>query len=62
MRISVSLDEKEIRIAIAQYIANKTGGAFQPKFDYLPIETKSKQNYRSVWEQADIRVNTEYTQ
>lgn len=57
MRASISIDRNEIRIAIWEYIKNKTGLNIPP--EALHIETKSAQNYKAEWEQAEIRVKVE---
>lgn len=53
MQVSVSLDEKEIRRAIADYVEKQTRVSIQP--GDVKVEVKSKQNYRSEWEVAAIR-------
>jgi hypothetical protein len=54
MKLTVELQEEEIRKILADYINEKFAVDFLPK--EIPIEVKSKQNYRSVWEIADIRI------
>lgn len=54
MKLTVELDEGEIRTILTDYVNDKFGTAFEP--NDLPIEVKSKQNYRSEWERADIRI------
>lgn len=54
MKLTVELDENEIRKILTDHINNKFGTTFEPHL--LPIEVKSKQNYRSEWETANIRV------
>lgn len=56
MIIKVELDEKEIMKAIAEYISRKTNVEVSSKS--LCVEVKSKQNFKSEWEKAAIRVNT----
>jgi hypothetical protein len=55
MTLTIELKESEIRQALAEYLQHQFGIDVNPEF--LPIETKAKQNYRSEWETADIRVN-----
>jgi hypothetical protein len=57
MKATVKLNSAEIRQAISDYIAERAGLRLRP--DDLVVEVKSKQNYRSEWEQADIRVECE---
>lgn len=54
MKVAIKLDENDIREILASYINRTYSTAILPKD--LKIEVKSKQNYRSVWEQADIRL------
>lgn len=55
MQIRVTMIEVEIRQAIAIYLENKYGVSVQA--DDLHIEVKSKQNYKSEWELASIRLD-----
>jgi hypothetical protein len=57
MRVKISMTEEEIRFAIVEYIRNNFGVSVIP-FD-LQIEVKSKQNYKSEWEQAAIRLEAD---
>jgi len=57
MKVKISLNEKEIQEAIAKFIFDKFGVGVRAEDLY--IETKSKQNYRSEWEKAAIRVDCE---
>jgi hypothetical protein len=54
MKYIIEIDETEIREVLSRYIAEKTGVKFAA--DKVPIEVKSKQNYKSEWEAATIRV------
>jgi hypothetical protein len=54
MIVQIELTELEIRSALADFVADRLGIEFTP--EELPIETKSKQNYRSEWETAAIRI------
>jgi len=56
MQIKISMVEIEVRRAIADYIALHYGVHVNP--DDLVIEVKSKQNYKSEWENAAIRLET----
>jgi len=57
MKISVELDEFDIRRILTNYINNEYGTNISP--DKLYIEVKSKQNYKSEWEIATIRIKQE---
>lgn len=57
MKISVELNEDNIRGILANYLNNKFSINIKP--DQLHIEVKSKQNYKSEWEIADIRIKQE---
>jgi hypothetical protein len=57
MKLTVSLDEHEIRKILAEHLTNKFRVEFDPR--HPPIEVKSKQNYKSEWETATIRIQTE---
>jgi hypothetical protein len=54
MKISVHLTEEDIRRIISTYIVENFGVNIPP--DKLDIEVKSKQNYKSEWESAAIRL------
>lgn len=54
MQIVVELSEAEIRGILAEFI--NTNFNVEVKGADLPIESKSKQNYKSEWETAAIRV------
>lgn len=54
MVIKIELNETEIRNILAAYLNNEFG--LNISGEYLPIEVKSKQNFKSEWEQASIRV------
>lgn len=55
MQVAIMMVEQEIKEAIVTYINSKYGVTIDATF--LHIEVKSKQNYRSEWEKAAIRVN-----
>jgi hypothetical protein len=55
VKAKIELTEAEIMAAIQSYIASHTGIELSAKD--INIEVKSKQNYRSEWEQAAIRCN-----
>lgn len=53
MIVNVKMTEVEIRAAISAYVYDRSGVRVEAKD--VNVEVKSKQNYRSEWEQADIR-------
>lgn len=55
MQAHLELTKEEILQALAEYVERTTGVSIVA-FN-LTVETKSKQNYRSEWEQVEIRVN-----
>lgn len=57
MRIAIKLDENDIRQILAEYINRKYNTIL--KKEQLIIQVKSKQNYKSEWETADIRLEQE---
>lgn len=57
MIVHITLVENEIREAISQLIEKKYG--LEIPADQSHIETKSKQNFKSEWEQAAIRVDAD---
>jgi hypothetical protein len=54
MKVAVELDRNEIKKAIAKYVSQLY--SVDVETDLLVLEVKSKQNYRSEWEEADCRV------
>ena len=59
MKISVELTEENIRAILAEWINEKFYLSLSGSD--LHIEVKSKQNYKSEWELAHIRVKQEIT-
>lgn len=53
-QVKIEMAESEIRAALAAYVERHYGASVDPR--ELHVEVKSKQNYRSEWEKADIRV------
>jgi hypothetical protein len=53
MQAKIDLSSVDIQVAIKQYIQEKFG--FEEGDYELIIEVKSKQNYKSEWEQAEYR-------
>ena len=54
MKIRVELDEKILRMLVIGYLEERLG-SLSPKIDMIKIEVKSKQNYKSEWEEAEFR-------
>jgi hypothetical protein len=57
MKINITLNEQDIRDILAEYINSQYGTDFT--WQQLPIKVKSKQNYKSEWEEAEIKIDTE---
>lgn len=57
MKISVELSEENIRSILADFLNQKYN--LNLRGDQLHIEVKSKQNYKSEWEMANIRLKQE---
>jgi hypothetical protein len=54
MKFRIELTEKDVRRIVAEYIQEMTGNnVVNP--EYIKIEVKSKQNYKSEWEIAAFR-------
>lgn len=54
MRLEVSINEVEMRQVLLEHVREKLGDV-SITLDDIKIETKSKQNYRSEWEEASYR-------
>ncbi len=59
MIVKIEMVESEILRAIAEYISRTYGVTIEAS--QLNVEVKSKQNYKSEWEAASIRVNASVT-
>lgn len=57
MDVAIRMTEKEIRQALSRFILDQYNIIVDP--EVLHIEVKSKQNYKSEWEKADIRMAVE---
>lgn len=55
VKLQVEITEPEIRKILSAFIYEKFNVEIKPEL--LNIEVKSRQNYRSEWETADIRLN-----
>lgn len=51
--ISIEINEKTLVVLLKKYLEEQTGQDIEP--NNLKIEVKSKQNYKSEWESAEIR-------
>lgn len=60
MKIQVQITEKELRTMVLERLKSELGDAAARLDDSdVQIEVKSKQNYRSEWEQAAFRARVE---
>jgi len=57
MHIKVTLTKTDVEELVLKHLEEVIGGSFSR--EYMQIETKSKQNFESEWEQADCRVTYE---
>jgi len=55
MQVNVEMNEKDIRDAISDWIRKEVGVSIYPQ--QVKIQVKSKQNYKSEWEEAAFRAN-----
>lgn len=53
MKIEIELTSKDLKQLIIDHLVNKIDINFKP--EYLHIMVKSKQNYKSEWEEADFK-------
>lgn len=53
MKVEIELTEKDLRRLIVDYLANKIDINVRP--EYIHILVKSKQNFKSEWEEAAFR-------
>lgn len=53
MQIRIKIEEADLKGLVAQLISEKTGAIVDP--ENVKIEVKSKQNYRSKWEESNFR-------
>lgn len=53
MRISVEINESDLRSLVLEHLQEKFNSDLKP--DDVKIEVKSKQNYKSEWESASFR-------
>lgn len=54
MKIRIELDEQVVKDLIIEYMKEQLGEIHLDE-DEIRIEVKSKQNYKSEWEQANFR-------
>jgi hypothetical protein len=55
MKLKIDLSEDDIRVAVKEYVEHIYGMTIGPGKATLTIEVKSKQNYKSEWENASYR-------
>lgn len=60
MNITIELTEAEVKALILEAIESRIYGSFDP--NKVTILVKSKQNYKSEWEEAAIKVTYSDTQ
>lgn len=58
MRLSVEIDEAELKRLVLNHVQEKLGDVEVGAQD-IKIEVKSKQNFRSEWEEASFRARVE---
>lgn len=54
MRVDINITQEEATQVILNYIQSKTG--IEVSKEAIKFEVKSKQNFRSEWEEASFRV------
>lgn len=59
MYIDIKISEHDLKELVANHIQDKTGMEFDPI--KIKIEVKSKQNYKSEWEEASYRATYQGT-
>lgn len=59
MKLKIDLTEDDVRAALKQYAEAKLEMSIDTAKITLTVETKSKQNYKSEWENAAFRVRFE---
>ena len=53
MQVKITITQEDVKIALVAYIREQFG-FYTGEYDML-LEVKSRQNYKSEWEQADFR-------
>ncbi len=53
MKLRIEISDKDLKKLVVSYLNEQLGRDL--KLENVRIETKSKQNYKSEWEQADFR-------
>ena len=59
MRVKIDLNREAVLEALKRYIASEAGVDVDAPGVKLLIEVKSKQNYKSEWEEAEFRATVE---
>lgn len=54
MKIRIEINEATLRQLVAEYLDEKLGD-LSPKPENISIRVKSKQNYKSEWEEAEFQ-------
>jgi hypothetical protein len=56
-KVQIEVDERTLKNLVRQYLSQQVGTELDDKD--IRIETKSKQNYKSEWEQAAFRATVD---
>jgi hypothetical protein len=56
-KVQIEVDERTLKNLVRQYLSQQVGPELDDKD--ISIETKSKQNYKSEWEQAAFRATVD---
>lgn len=59
MKLKIDLTEDDVRLALREFVERKLEMSIDTAKITLTVETKSKQNYKSEWENAAYRVHFE---
>lgn len=55
MKLDIEINERVLKQLVLEHIKSKLGDNLEIGLDDIKIETKSKQNYRSEWEESAFR-------
>lgn len=58
-RINIEVDENTLRNIVHRWLCDQVGAELDPKD--IKIVTKSKQNYKSEWEEAEFKATVNKT-
>lgn len=54
VKVRIEIDEKALRALVVDYMSQQLGD-LAPRPEQVKIEVKSKQNFKSEWEEAQFR-------